>query len=44
VWVVESWDRIIRDEDELYEKCTYILNNPRKRWPDVMDYPWAGWQ
>ena len=44
VWVVEPWDRIIRDEAELYEKCQYILNNPFKRWPELRDYPWAGWE
>jgi putative transposase len=44
VWVDETWDRIVRDNDELLEKCTYVLNNPRKRWPDVVDYPACGWE
>jgi putative transposase len=44
IWVTESWDRIMRDEDELIEKCTYILNNPQKRWPDIQDYLWVGWE
>jgi putative transposase len=42
VWLTESWDRIIRDEDELYEKCNYILNNPQKRWPEETSYPYMG--
>ena len=31
VWQHESWDRIIRNEEELLEKMNYILNNPIKR-------------
>jgi len=42
--VIESWDRIIRDEAELMEKCVYILNSPFKRWPQLSDYPWAGFK
>jgi len=30
VWQHESFDRIIRDDNELYEKMNYILNNPVK--------------
>ena len=41
VWLVESFDRIVRDDAELLEKAQYILNNPRKRWPEVMEYPWV---
>jgi putative transposase len=44
IWLHESWDRIIRDEDELLEKCNYILNNPFKRWPELREYPWMGWE
>ncbi len=28
LWQVESWDRIIRDEQEYLEKTNYILQNP----------------
>ena len=42
-WVIESWDRIVRDENELREKCIYILNNPLRRWPGTVDYPACGW-
>lgn len=41
IWQDESLDRIVRDEAELLEKWRYILQNPRKRWPGVSDYPWV---
>ena len=41
VWLDESFDRIVRNEAELYEKANYIANNPRNRWPDLEDYPWV---
>ena len=41
VWLVESFDRIVRDEAELLEKMHYTVNNPHKRWPDITEYPWA---
>jgi len=44
LWQDESWDRIIRDEDEFLEKAQYILNNPVKRWPDLQEYSWVGFQ
>jgi len=30
LWEEESWDRIIRDEKDYYEKWQYIVNNPVK--------------
>jgi REP element-mobilizing transposase RayT len=44
LWLHESWDRIIRDEDELIEKCQYVLANPLRRWPEMREYPWVGHQ
>jgi REP element-mobilizing transposase RayT len=41
IWQDESFDRIIRDEEELYDKMNYVLNNPRKRWPEIESYPWV---
>jgi REP element-mobilizing transposase RayT len=41
VWQDESWDRIIRDEEEYWEKMQYIQNNPQKRWPETVDYSWV---
>jgi len=40
VWQSESFDRIIRDEQEFNEKLQYILRNPFKRWPEIQDYTW----
>jgi len=42
IWQDESFDRIVRNEAEFLEKGNYILNNPRKRWPEIEDYPWVG--
>jgi putative transposase len=41
IWQREYVDRIIRDEAELLEKLTYVVNNPLKRWPDEVDYRWV---
>jgi len=41
VWQDESFDRIVRDEDEFWEKRTYIYNNPWKRWPQLKEYRWV---
>jgi REP element-mobilizing transposase RayT len=41
VWQNEYFDRIVRNEQELYEKMIYILNNPNKRWPEDQKYRWV---
>jgi REP element-mobilizing transposase RayT len=43
VWQDESWDRIMRDQDELDEKMEYMLLNPVKK--GLVDDPWSydGW-
>ena len=41
IWQGESFDRIVRNAKELYEKMIYILNNPRRRWPDDQNYRWV---
>lgn len=43
IWQAESYDRIIRDENELLEKLNYMLENPLKRGltKDPWNYP--GW-
>ena len=43
VWQREYMDRIMRDEEEFWEKANYILNNPLKRWPETSEYIWARW-
>ena len=42
LWQNESFDRIVRDEQEFQEKARYILHNPLKRWPDLIEYEWVG--
>lgn len=44
VWQDEYFDRIMRDEKEFLEKAEYILNNPRKRWPEIQEYSWMGFE
>lgn len=48
IWLDENYDRIIRDENELFEKMNYIVNNPIRK--DLVrnpkDYKWLyvkGW-
>jgi arginyl-tRNA synthetase len=41
VWQDESYDRIVRDEDELHQKAYYILTNPQRRWMKDVDYKWV---
>lgn len=39
-WQAEYHDRVIRNEWELTQKLRYIRENPAKRWPALVDYPW----
>jgi putative transposase len=41
VWQDEYFDRIVRDEADFLEKAQYILNNPFKTWPDIVEYKWV---
>jgi len=43
IWQGESFDRIIRSQDELIEKLNYMLNNPIKN--GLTENPWEyhGW-
>ncbi len=41
IWQREYFDRIVRDERELIEKVNYILNNPARRWPEIIEYDWV---
>jgi REP element-mobilizing transposase RayT len=43
LWQKDSFNRIMRSEAEVLEKMQYMLNNPRKRWPEIVDYKWAAW-
>lgn len=40
VWQEESYDRIIRDQDEWEEKMNYIIENAQRRWPEIEVYKW----
>ena len=42
IWQEESFDRIVRNEKEFHQKGEYILTNPQRRWPDIVDYKWVG--
>jgi len=41
VWQGEYFDRIVRNDEDYWEKANYILTNPRKRWPEMESYAWA---
>jgi len=41
IWQEEYCDRIVRDDAEYEQKWSYILNNPRKRWPGIDTYRWS---
>jgi REP element-mobilizing transposase RayT len=50
LWQDESWDRIMRNQDELDEKLQYMLDNPVRKGliSDGWLYPWwyynEGWK
>ena len=41
LWQRESFDRILRNEEEWLEKVEYILQNPIRRWPELTGYVWV---
>ena len=48
IWLDENYDRIIRDENELFERMNYIVNNPIRKGlaRNPKDYKWLyvkGW-
>ncbi|HHI02675.1 MAG: hypothetical protein DRP51_09480 [Candidatus Zixiibacteriota bacterium] len=43
IWQAESYDRIIRDNDELIEKLQYMLNNPLKKGITKNPWTYSGW-
>jgi REP element-mobilizing transposase RayT len=40
VWQQESYDHLVRTEEELEMVSRYIAENPQKRWPDCTSYRW----
>ena len=43
VWLKDSYTRIVRSEDDLYQKANYVLNNPCKD-SGESEYKWCGSQ
>ena len=43
IWQDESFDRIVRDQSELNEKLSYMLNNPVKRGLTESPWDYHGW-
>ncbi len=43
IWQDESFDRIVRDQNELNEKLSYMLNNPVKRGLTESPWDYQGW-
>ena len=43
IWQEESFDRIIRNQNELDEKLSYMLNNPAKRGLTESPWDYHGW-
>src|SRR5262245_32482770 len=41
VWQREYYDRVIRSRSDYDEKLSYIVTNPRRRWPGLSTYPWV---
>jgi putative transposase len=41
VWQAEYFDRLIRNEKEFAQKVHYIVDNPWKRWPELVRYQWV---
>jgi hypothetical protein len=43
LWQDESWDRILRNQDEMEEKLRYMLNNPVEAGLVEDPWLWPGW-
>lgn len=43
MWLKDYYDRIIRDEEDLLRKMQYVLDNPKRRWPEIEKYRYAEW-
>jgi REP element-mobilizing transposase RayT len=43
VWLKDYHDRIVRDEEDLLQKMQYVLDNPKRRWPEIEKYRPAEW-
>lgn len=41
VWQRDYFDRWMRSGEQTAACARYVLDNPRRRWPDVERYPWV---
>lgn len=41
IWQAESWDRVVRDDEELHQTVAHVAANPIRRWPAIEGYPWV---
>ena len=41
VWQRESYDRVVRNDEELRQLSDYVCHNPWKRWPTLASYRWV---
>jgi putative DNA methylase len=40
-WQKNNYTQVIRNETELRAKLEYIMDNPRRRWPEETNYKWV---
>jgi REP element-mobilizing transposase RayT len=43
LWQGEYCDRILTGRRGLEDTVSYVINNPLRRWPHVVVYPWVWW-
>jgi hypothetical protein len=41
VWQRAYFDRWMRSADRTLACAKYILGNPRRRWPEIVEYAWV---
>lgn len=41
IWQRDSFERLVKDENDLRQRTDYIIGNPWKRWPFTDGYPWV---
>ena len=39
-WMKDTHTEIMRNHAALRSRVKYIYNNPRRKWPEIVDYPW----
>jgi len=41
IWQRDTFERLVRDQEDLRKRTDYIVSNPWKRWPFTEGYPWV---